>query len=406
MLSRRLPLGTYFGIGLYVHWTFSLLLLAIAVERFNSGHGWPQVLAMLAVVLTMYFCVTLHEYGHALMARRFGVGTRDITLLPIGGVARLEQMPRVPWQELLIAVAGPAVNVVIAGVLAAVVIATSLLWDGFLQRAWRGMAELDSGGITGPGFLMVILISNVALVLFNMIPAFPMDGGRVLRSVLAMVVDYRRATWWASRIGLGCALLMASFAWINSFYVMLLIAGFVAWAGMVEAKQVNITESVRGLRVADAMIAMDSHSVPVSATDSLDELSQRWHGEPLRVLPVVDSGGFLVGVVHLRDAASAASEGGGDQLVASIVRQDLPTVHPDQEVESVLTQPPPGRVRQLPVVSYAGLFLGILDLDSLLERAALARQRAAAAAAPGQPPEPSDPLPATHRGDDGTLFST
>ncbi len=389
MLNRRFPLGTYFGIGLYVHWTFSLLLLAVAADRWTHGHSWQQVLVMVGVVLTMYVCVTLHEYGHALMARRFGVGTRDITLLPIGGVARLERMPRVPWQELLIAVAGPAVNVVIAMVLMAVVIVLSLTVDGFQERAWRSMVEFETVGVSAIGFMVLILMLNVVLVVFNMIPAFPMDGGRVLRSLLAMVIDYRQATWLASRIGLGCAALMGFAAWTQLNWVMLLIACFVAWAGMMEARQVAITESVRDLKVSDAMIVMDE-AATIASTDSLQELAEHWRSDPRTVLPVTDPAGFLIGIVHLRDLAKAMRGGLSHQLVASITRQDLPTVHPNQRVDFVLSQPPPRRVRQLPVVSYAGRFLGLLDLDSLLDRASMVPATAAESpVAPG----------------DGTLYS-
>lgn len=392
MLNRRFPLGTYFGIGLYVHWTFSLLLLAVAADRWTHGHSWQQVLVMVGIVLTMYLCVTLHEYGHALMARRFGVGTRDITLLPIGGVARLERMPRVPWQELLIAVAGPAVNVVIAMLLMAVVIVLSLTVDGFQESAWRSLAEFDTVGVSAIGFMVLILISNIVLVVFNMIPAFPMDGGRVLRSLLAMVLDYRKATWLASRIGLGCAVLMGVAAWTQLNWVMLLIACFVAWAGMMEARQVAVTESVRGLKVSDAMITMDE-AATVPATDSLQELAWHWRSDPRTVLPVTDPAGYLVGMVHLRDLAKAIRGGQQNQLVASITRQDLPTVHPDQRVEFVLSQPPPRRVRQLPVVSYAGQFVGLLDLDSLLDRASMS------------PATARDLEAAAVDAEDGTLFS-
>ena len=117
-MNYRLSLGKYFGIGLYVHWSFSVLV-ALAIFR-TIDYGFSAILFSVFVLCSVFLCVTLHEYGHSLMARKFGVGTVDITLFPIGGVARLERMPRVPWQELLVAVAGPAVNVVLAILLAIV----------------------------------------------------------------------------------------------------------------------------------------------------------------------------------------------------------------------------------------------------------------------------------------------
>jgi len=407
VLNRRFSLGTYLGIGLYVHWTFSLLLLAVAIDRISRGSGWQEVLLSLAIVLTMYLCVTLHEYGHAMMARCFGVGTRDITLLPIGGVARLEHMPRVPWQEFLIAVAGPAVNVVIAMLLASVLLVLGIVSSDFLQSAEQSMQDVETGSLSVPGFVLVILIANIALVVFNMIPAFPMDGGRVLRSLLAMMMNYRRATWVASRIGLVCAMFMAAFAYSNSFYVLLLISCFIAWAGMMEAKQVAVTESVRGLRVADSMIHMDGVAM-VSAEQTLGELARLWQRSAETVLPVADATGQLIGMVHLQDLAKAMrNQQHGttwEQPVAALARCDLPTLYPEQRIEDILTNPPHRRMRQLPVVSYGGQFLGMLDLDSLLDRSSLSHAIDRVMPPPTLPADRSDIDP-PRDADEGTLFT-
>lgn len=185
-MNGSLRLGAPFGIGLYIHWSFALLILL-----FLPSAGITGVL----FVLALFGCVTLHEYGHALAARRFGIPTHSITLYPIGGVARLAAMPRRPSHELLVAVAGPAVNVAIAAVLA-----PFALFAGNLDAAIPG-----SPG----GFLGQLLVANVFLVVFNMIPAFPMDGGRVLRSLLAFSGNYAWATHVAARVGQGFAILFA-----------------------------------------------------------------------------------------------------------------------------------------------------------------------------------------------------
>ncbi len=230
MLGRRLSLGNYLGIGLYVHWTFALLVIYVAFSASTEG-GLGMVYGV-SQLLGVFLCVTLHEYGHALAARQFGIPTLDITLLPIGGVARLERMPRIPWQELLVAVAGPAVNVVIA----------TVLWFSFVAWGPRDLIDVLAGRpvdeaamqyavtlLTEPsliGFAVTMLIVNTMLVLFNMIPAFPMDGGRVFRSILAMMIDYRMATAVASRVGLICAALMAGYAvyWGHPIPVLIAVA--------------------------------------------------------------------------------------------------------------------------------------------------------------------------------------
>ena len=162
-------IGRAFGIGIYIHWTFLFLLGFIAYQGWGVDEG-PGPLHTAVLLILLFTCVVLHELGHALIARRFGVGTRDITLYPIGGVARLERMPENPWEELCIAVAGPAVNLVIAALIAIPV---------FLLRGIQPGDGLVQGG--RESYLMDLLRVNVTLIVFNLLPAFPMDGGRVLR---------------------------------------------------------------------------------------------------------------------------------------------------------------------------------------------------------------------------------
>ena len=189
-------LATVAGIGIYVHWTFFLIIGWIVMIRLGEGANAAGVLEGVAFILALFACVVLHELGHALTAKRFGIQTRDITLLPIGGVARLERMPEEPIQEFLVALAGPAVNVVIAAILAGV------LW---LSRGSSGFV-LES--LQSTDFLMNLLVVNVFLVLFNLLPAFPMDGGRVLRALLTHFTgDYVAATQVAASIGQMMAIL-------------------------------------------------------------------------------------------------------------------------------------------------------------------------------------------------------
>lgn len=194
MGSRRVL--TLSGIPIRIHWTFWVLLAGLFGYYVYMGASIVAAFTGVALVVAVFGCVVLHEMGHALVAREFGVPTLDITLYPIGGVARLQRIPRRPKEEILIALAGPAVNLAIALVLFAV--------SGASLSAASGTEALHAGA----GLLGELAWINLALVGFNLIPAFPMDGGRVLRAGLATSIDYRMATHVASLVGHAIAVIM------------------------------------------------------------------------------------------------------------------------------------------------------------------------------------------------------
>lgn len=223
-----MKVGRFYGIDVHIHWTFWLLVLLYLVMVAKTGQI-IEGLSALAFVLAAFFCVLLHEYGHALTARRFGIRTHDITLTPIGGLARLERIPENPMQELVIAIAGPLVNVVIAAILSALV---------FLGVAsdWTAPSVAIGGS-----FIVQLVVINLVLCLFNMLPAFPMDGGRVLRSLLAMKFGRVRATEIAARLGRWMSLLFAIWGIFVDWNPMLvLLAAFVFISGTAELFQVRL----------------------------------------------------------------------------------------------------------------------------------------------------------------------
>lgn len=231
MFRNAWNLGKISGIKVRVHWSFLIIPALMFFAAISDGRGVLSALGSVVLVLAFFFCVLLHEFGHAFAARQFGIGTRDILLLPIGGVASLERMPRKPWQELWIAVAGPLVNVVIAIAIAV----------GLMLFAATEISPLKR-------FLFHLMLGNLLLVAFNMVPAFPMDGGRVFRSVMAMFLPYARATVIAATVGKWCALLFVIYSLVSyglfSFQFMLntMLAGFIYLAGQAEKFQVLMAE--------------------------------------------------------------------------------------------------------------------------------------------------------------------
>ena len=359
------------------------MIAFIALEA--SGDGPVGVLYAVAQLMGVYFCVTLHEYGHVLAAKRFGIGAVDITLLPIGGVARLKSMPRIPWQELVVAVAGPAVNVVIVALLLGGFFAFSneavlYAFKGAIAAAIFGngmdqqMVDTMEAVLTRPswtGYAMMLVGVNSMLILFNMLPAFPMDGGRVFRSLLAMFLSYRKATWIASRVGLVCAAGMAFIALNSGLWILAFIAIFIGYAGLAEAKQVETLESVRGLTVKQAMIA--THAC-ISMDTPLAQIFRSWQTNPMPALPVVSDHGVIVGMLHLRDVQQALKTN-KDPLTPANELVDPKTYQGPARIDEPLEtaiQRGSRQLRQIPVADHDGYLLGILDLDSMLMRAELA----------------------------------
>jgi Zn-dependent protease len=229
-MFQSLKLGKFFGIDLYIHGTFWLLPLLILVSGMLSGLTSAALAFNLAFIFAIFACIALHEVGHALAARGYGIGTRDITLYPVGGVASLERMPEKPGREIAIALAGPAVNVVIALGLFAGLAAGVLINPFGITVAEPGVVE---------EFASLLITANLVLAGFNMLPAFPMDGGRVLRAILATGMTRVRAT--AAAVGVGTV--VAAFFLIAGFYIpnysLVAVAVVVYLLGQAELAQVR-----------------------------------------------------------------------------------------------------------------------------------------------------------------------
>jgi Zn-dependent protease/CBS domain-containing protein len=302
----------------------------------------------------LFTIVVLHELGHVLTARRFGVQTRDITLLPIGGVARLERMPSDPYQELLIALAGPAVNVVLAIVLFVVLMAT------------RGPAAFSPGEVqplfSVEGSLITkLLMVNVSLAVFNMIPAFPMDGGRVLRAFLAMNMNYVRATQIAASIGQFFAL-MLGFLGLFGNPLLIFIALFVWMGAAQEASMVQMQAALGGIPVQDVMIT-NFHTL--APTDLLEKAVDRILEGFQQDFPVVE-GDRVVGVLTRAQLMKALAQQGQSGLVQDVMQREFQTAAPGEMLEKALTRLRECDCQSMPVTSN-GRLVGLMCKDNIGE---------------------------------------
>jgi len=349
-MKWSLKLGKFAGIDVFVHVTFFLLLGWVALVHWQNGQSVSAALVGVLFIVAIFLCVVLHEYGHALMARRYKIPTRDILLLPIGGVARLEKMPDRPVQELWVALAGPAVNVVIVLALYAWLKVTA---------SWEPFQSLTV--TTGP-LLERLMAVNIFMIAFNMIPAFPMDGGRVLRAVLATRLEYGRATRIAASVGRGIAVLFGMFGLLyNPFLVF--IALFV-WIGAgQEAGLAQLKSAIGDVPVSRAMV---SDFKTLSSHDSLRRAVELTLAGYQKDFPVVNDG-ILEGVLRQTDLFKALSEGEAQATrVASVPRGKLVTGEATDALDSVVAKFMDCNCQTLPVTR-DGKLVGLLTSDRLAE---------------------------------------
>jgi len=339
-------IGEFAGIGVYMHTTFLLLLGWVAFTGWLQARTLMGALGSVAFILALFFVVVLHEYGHALTARKFGIKTRDITLLPIGGVARLERMPDDPKQELWVALAGPAVNVVIAAAL--------FVW---LQVT----GGLGQATLIGGSFIERLMLVNVVLVVFNMIPAFPMDGGRVVRALLAMRLEYTRATQIAASLGQGIAFLLGFIGLFTN--PLLVFTALFVWMGAAqESSMVQMKSSLGGIPVSRAMLT-DFNAV--SSRDTLARAVELILAGSQQDFPVVDDG-HVSGVLTRGDLLIALQRHGPSAPVAEVMRRDVQIADAFEMLETVSARLQECNCHTLPVVRN-GQLVGLVTMENIGE---------------------------------------
>jgi Zn-dependent protease/CBS domain-containing protein len=358
-----LKVGQLAGTVVYVHGTFFVLLAWIG---FVAGLQRGTVTAAAEAIVfttTLFGCVVLHEFGHAFMARRFGIRTRDIVLLPFGGVGRLERIPEVPSQELLIALAGPTVSV---GIAAALFVALRL------QGTVPQFEQFARGDLPFGERLMFI---NAGLAAFNLVPAFPMDGGRVLRALLAMRLDYVRATELAARIGQGIAVVFALVGALTN--PLLVVIALFVWMGAAgEAGLAQVKRALHGITAETAMRTEFGALAPGDTSGRAAEMAIRCAQSDFPVL----LNGHAVGVIARGDLARWLAENGADRTAGDVMHRTLETVDVSEPLDAVFTRlsQEPGTIL---LVMDHGRLVGLLgpgEITNLLRvRRAIVGHRAA-----------------------------
>ena len=337
------------GIDVYMHASFLLLIGWVAFSHWTEQGTLNAVLSGVFFILLLFGFVVMHEYGHALTARKYGIKTRDITLFPIGGVARLERMPEKPIEELWVALAGPAVNVVVA---------IALFGYLLFTRTFEPITNLT---ISSGSLVERLMIVNLWLVGFNLIPAFPMDGGRVLRALLGLRMDYVRATQIAANVGQAFAFIFG-FIGLFSNPFLVFIAFFVWMGASQEASMVQMKHSLSGIPVTRAM---QTDFDVLTPRDTLSRVVGLILAGSQHDFPVIQND-RVVGILDRDAFMKALSERGQSVPVTEVMRRDITEIDSHDMVEAALMRLQENGSKTLPVM-HNGALVGLITSENITE---------------------------------------
>ncbi|MCK5405931.1 MAG: site-2 protease family protein [Candidatus Krumholzibacteria bacterium] len=342
--------GSYFGIPVRIHFTFPLILAVFGVDAWLDG-GWTEAVWALLLILAVFVCVVLHEFGHSLQVMRYGIRVRDIVLLPIGGMARAERIPENPRQEIIVAISGPLVNFGLAAIL-----------FGVMWISGTPMAPEN-------GFLANLFAINILLGVFNLVPAYPMDGGRILRALLAFKFSYLRATRHAKNVGQVIALAFVVIGFVYHELIMLpVIAVFIYFGAISEENMIRVRWAFGGKRARD--FVQPGQRV-LTLTDPISSAAVLFVPGSPAALAVTDERRTMFGVIKARDVADALEKGKSAEPLSSIAEFDIPVVNADMPAKQayyVLKAEKRSVAGVIDTNQFAGL-LHLSSFESLLKTA-------------------------------------
>jgi len=366
-LTWSIKVAAIKGIDIRIHITFLFIVLWAA---FNWGvlrpGGWQGMIYGVVFISLVFLCVVLHELAHSLVAQAFGVQVKGITLLPIGGVAQMESLPQHPLQELLMALAGPATNLILGAVLLLAALVFVPLW-GFPINAPQDLLDL----VGGPGplalpvalrLLLELALANVALAIFNLVPAFPMDGGRVLRAFLALALDYGLATQIAVSVGQGLALLLGLWGFFQGDLLLILIAMFVYLGAEQEGGELRVRAALRGMQACQAL---SRESIALLPTDTLARALDLTLHSYQTDFPVLRAG-QLVGILTRQVLSEGLRERGPTASVSAVMHTQYPKAPPTATLSDLRQQMMTTGVRAVAIMDQ-GTFVGLLTLEDISE---------------------------------------
>ncbi|MDT8307592.1 MAG: site-2 protease family protein [Anaerolineae bacterium] len=355
-MDSSLRLFSIRGIAIRVHITFPLILIWAALQfGFLNDAGWTGALFGVIVILFLFVIVTLHELGHSVAAQRYDVPVKQIVLLPIGGVAQLDHIPESPWQEFVIAIAGPAVNFVLAVFLGALLVLPGVEFVGAAEFT-------DLSSITLPLLFSYIFAYNLFLGVFNLLPAFPMDGGRILRALLAARMDYLTATRWAVRVGQGLAWVLGLYGFTSGNFFLILIAFFIYMGAGQEGQLVQLRTMLRGVTVEQAFSRQVNTLRPSDTLHQAVVLTLRTLQSSFPILQT----GRLVGILPYQALVEALDERGPSTPVGDVMVRDVEPVSPRDELFDVQQRLQTSRLDSLPVMDGDQL-LGVITTRDISE---------------------------------------
>tara|TARA_R110002050_G_scaffold125855_1_gene246164 strand:- start:3370 stop:4464 length:1095 start_codon:yes stop_codon:yes gene_type:complete len=345
-----LNMGQVAGIKVFIHWTFFILIGWIFLMHFKMGHGVREGLSGMIFILALFGCVVLHEFGHSLTARRFGIPTKDITIYPIGGIASLESMPAKPSRELQVALAGPAVNIVIAAVLWAYLKSSGQTFD------FRAMQDIE---LTGASFVPNLMYANLVLAAFNLIPAFPMDGGRVLRSLLAMKLEPVIATSIAAKTGQFLAIVFVFFGFFFNFW-MVFIGLFIFLGAGAESKAEEIKKALESISVTNIM----KSNYGILNPDMTLHMAARHFLNSKEKSFLVMKNDKVLGILSYKDIVVGLRKGKGDQEIEAFMQKDFQWLKKEEYLSDKFFLMLQGRQALFPVRDN-GKLVGIVNSDEI-----------------------------------------